>query len=302
MEPTSTLTERLKQKQIIRCLSLLPQYGTDTALFVMSLDPDLQIEARKCIRKRRFIIQSGNRIRPLSPVGIRLTQDDIWSFLVALYQTLENAIDHQKETEANDIEREAKQLLQHYDRLAKIDSLSSKERQLLQYCAPIIDQLEMKRICGLEHLYGEIHHANKVVEKVYIRTFGYERMDAFQKFKEQGKAICGVFHNAMERVSLSATLKENLLDLMVQFYELAHLYEDMAESAERLLALQLERGAPSWLLSFTYLQLSDSYLSTFKTNPKWEELSTYYLEKACEYGRYAYEEEMAQSAQEERDE
>lgn len=305
MKENNTLTTQWFQKrQIIRCLFLIPNDGIDKEMFIFSLDPDLQAEARNCIQQRRFIIQEGDRIRPLSPLlfyGVHPTQDQILSFLSGLYIVLEDVLDQYKKTEINSIETEAEQLFQQAERLEKADNLSELELQLLEHIAPLINQLKIKRIGGLDHLKGEVNKVRNAVSMAYYKRFGDDRRDALRSFHEQkGKSICAVFNNAMDKIPLGAILQENMLDLMVQYYELTEsMFEEMAATAEKLLALQLDRGAPAWLLSDTYMKLSDSNLATFKTNPRWLELSTYYLEKSCEYARLACkEEEKAQSAQE----
>lgn len=305
MKENNTLTTQWYQnRQIVRCLSLLPEDGMDKELFIFSLEPDLQSEARNCIQQRRFIIQEGDRIRPSSPLlfyGVHPTQDQILSFLSGLYIVLQDALSRYEKLEINSIEAKAEQLCQQAERLEKADNLSELELQLLEYIAPLINQLKIKRIGGLDHLKDEVKKVRNAVEMACFKRFGDERMDALRAFHAQkGKDICAVFNNAMDRIPLGAILRENMLDLMVQYYELTEsMFEEMAATAEKLLALQLDRGAPAWLLSDTYMKLSDSNLATFKTNPRWLELSTYYLEKSCEYARLACEEEeKAQSAQE----
>ena len=305
MKENNTLTTQWYQhRQIVRCLSLIPDDGIDKKMFIFSLDPDLQAEARNCIQQRRFIIQEGDCIRPSSPLlfyGVHPTQDQILSFLSGLYIVLEDAIDQYKNPEINGIEAEAEQLCQQAERLGKSENLSELELQLLEHIEPLIDQLKIKRIGGLEHLKDKVNRVRNAIGMAYYKRFGDERMDALRAFHEQkGKDICTVFNNAMDRILLSAILRENMLDLMVQYYELTEsVFEEMAATAEKLLALQLQRGAPMWILSDTHMKLSDGYMGSFKTNPKWLELSDYHLEKSCEYARLACEEEeKAQSAQE----
>ena len=304
MKENNTLTTQWYQhRQIVRCLSLIPDDGIDKEMFIFSLDPDLQSEARNCIQQRRFIIQEEDRIRPSSPLlfyGVHPTQDQILSFLSGLYIVLEDAVDRYKKPEMNSIEDEAEHLCQQFDRLKTAEKLSESELQLLEHVAPLINQLKIKRIGGLDHLKDEVNKV-RAVGMAYFKRFGDERMDALRAFHEQkGKVICAVFNNALDRIPLGAILRENMLDLMLQYYELTEsMFQEMASTAERLLALQLDRGAPAWLLSDTYMKLSDGYMGSFKTNPKWLELSDYYLEKSCEYARLACEEEeKAQSAQE----
>lgn len=303
MKENSTLTTQWYQnRQIVRCLSLLPEDGMDKELFIFSLEPDLQSEARNCIQQRRFITQEGDRIRPLSPLlfyGVHPTQDQILSFLSGLYIVLEDVIDRYKKPEINGIDEEAEQLCQQFDRLKTAENLSELELQLLERAAPLVNQLKIRRIGGLDHLKDEVNR--NAIGMAYYKRFGDERMDALRAFhEEKGQDICAVFNNTMDRIPLGAILRENILDLMVQYYELTEShFEEMAATAEKLLALQLERSAPTWLLSDTHMKLSDSYLGSFKTNPKWLELSDYHLEKSCEYARLACEEEeKAQSAQE----
>lgn len=297
-------TQWYQHRQIVRCLSLLPDDGIDKAMFIFSLDPDLQAETRSCIQRGKFIIQEGERIRPLSPLlfyGVQPTQAQITSFLTGLYIVLEDAIDRYKKPEINGIDEEAEQLCQQFDRLKNAENLSELELQLLEHIAPLINQLKAKRVGGLDHLKDEIKKVRNAVEMAYNKRYGDERMDAIRTFHEQkGKDICAIFNNAMDRIPLGAILRENMLDLMVQYYELTEsMFEEMADTAEKLLALQLERGAPVWVLSETHMKLSDGYMGSFKTNPKWLELSDYHLEKSCEYARMAYEEEeKAQSEQE----
>lgn len=305
MKENNTLTTQWYQhRQIVRCLSLIPDDGIDKEMFIFSLDPDLQVEARNCIQQRRFIIQEGDCIRPSSPLlfyGVHPNQDQILSFLSGLYIVLEDAIDQYKKPEINGIEAEAEQLCQQAERLRKSENLSELELQLLEHIEPLINQLKIKRIGGLEHLKDEVNRVRNAIGMAYYKRFGDERMDALRAFHEQkGKDICAVFNNAMDRIPLGAILRENMLDLMVQYYELTEsMFEEMAAAAEKLLALQLQRGAPMWILSDTHMKLSDGYMGSFKTNPKWLELSDYHLEKSCEYARLACEEEeKAQSAQE----
>lgn len=305
MKENNTLTTQWYQhRQIVRCLSLLPEDGMDKELFIISLEPDLQSEARNCIQQRRFIIQDGDRIRPSSPLlcyGVHPTQDQILSFLSGLYIVLEDAMDQYKKPEMNSIEAEAEQLCQQAERFEKAENLSELEVKLLEHIAPLIDQLKMKRIGGLDHLKDEVNRVRNAIGMAYFKRFGDERMDALRAFHAQkGQDICEVFNKAMAGIPLGAVLRENMLDLMVEYYELTEsMFQEMADAAEQLLALQLERGAPAWLLSDTYMKLSDSNLATFKTNSRWLELSNYYLEKSCEYARLAWEEEeKAQSAQE----
>ena len=305
MKENNTLTTQWYQdRQIVRCLSLISEDGIDKEMFIFSLDPDLQAEARNCIQQRRFIIHEEDRIRPLSPLlfyGVHPTQDQILSFLSGLYITLEDAINRYEKPQVNRIEDEVEQLCQQAERLEKADNLSKLELQLLEHIAPLINQLKIKRIGGLDHLKDDVKKVRNAVGMAYFKRFGDERMDALRAFHAQkGKDICAVFNNAMDRIPLGAILRENILDLMVQYYELTEsMFEEMAATAEKLLALQLQRGAPMWILSDTHMKLSDGYMGSFKTNPKWLELSDYHLEKSCEYARLAYEEEeKAQSAQE----
>ena len=305
MKENNTLTTQWYQhRQIVRCLSLIPKDGIDKEMFIFSLDPDLQAEARNCIQQRRFIILEEDRIRPLSPLlfyGVHPTQDQILSFLSGLYIVLEDAIEQHEKSALNSTEEEAEQLCQQFDRLKTAEKLSESELQLLEHVAPLVNQLKIKRISGLDHLKDEVKKVRNAVGMAYFKRFGDERMDALRAFHEQkGKDICAVFNNAMDRIPLGAILRENILDLMVQYYELTEsMFEEMAATAEKLLALQLQRGAPMWILSDTHMKLSDGYMGSFKTNPKWLELSDYHLEKSCEYARLAYEEEeKAQSAQE----
>lgn len=305
MKENNTLTTQWYQhRQIVRCLSLIPDDGIDKEMFIFSLDPDLQAEVRNCIAQRKFITQEGGRIRPLSPLllyGVHPTQDQILSFLSGLYIVLEDSIDRYKKPEINGIDEEAEQLCQQFDRLKTAENLSELELQLLEHVAPLVNQLKIKRIGGLDHLKDEVKKVRNAVGMAYFKRVGDERMDALRAFHAQkGKDICAVFNNAMDRIPLGAILRENILDLMVQYYELTEsMFEEMAATAEKLLALQLQRGAPMWILSDTHMKLSDGYMGSFKTNPKWLELSDYHLEKSCEYARLAYEEEeKTQSAQE----
>lgn len=305
MKENNTLTTQWYQhRQIVRCLSLIPEDGIDKEMFIFSLDPDLQAEARNCIQQRRFAIQEGDRIRLSSPLlfyGVHPTQDQILSFLSGLYIVLEDAIERHKKPTLNSTEEEADQLCQQFDWLKTAENLSELELQLLEHVAPLVNRLKIKRIGGLDHLKEEIKKVRNAVEMACYRRYGDERKDAFRAFHEQkGKDICAVFNNAMDKIPLGAILRENMLDLMVQYYELTEsMFEKMAATAEKLLALQLQRGAPMWTLSDTHMKLSDGYMGSFKTNPKWLELSDYHLEKSCEYARLACEEEeKAQSAQE----
>lgn len=305
VKENNTLTTKWYQhRQIVRCLSLIPNNGIAKDLFTSSLDPDLQVEARNCIAQGKFITLEGDRIRPLSPLlfyGVHPTQDQILSFLSGLYIVLEDVIDRYRKPEINGIDEEAEQLCQQFDRLKTAENLSELELQLLEHIAPLINQLRMKRIGSLEHLKDEIKKVRNAVEMACYRRYGNERKDALRAFhEEKGKDICAVFNNTMDRIPLGSILRENMLDLMVQYYELTEsMFQEMADAAKQLLELQLERGAPAWLLSDTYMKLSDSNLATFKTNSRWLELSNYYLEKSCEYARLAWEEEeKAQSAQE----
>lgn len=306
MKENNTLTTQWYQhRQIIRCLSLLPDEGMDKELFVLSLDPDLQAEARACIQKRKYVVQEEGRIRPLSPLlfyGVHPTQDQILSWLTGLYMELEDAIKRYTKPAMNSVEEEAAELCEQFSQLQSVENLTDLEVKLLDLFAPLINQLKMTRIGGLNHLKDEIRQAHNAVGMGFFKRYGDKRMDDLCTFHDQkGKDICAVFNNSMERIPLGETLQENLLDLIVQYYELSEShFEEMAATAEKLLVLQLKREAPAWILSETHMKLSDGYMGSFKTNPKWLELSDYHLEKSCEYARIACEEEekKALSAQE----
>lgn len=288
-------------RYLIRCLYLLPSEGLDKELFLAVLPADVAAEARKCFTKGWYVAQDGNRIRPRSPLlfkDTQPTQEQVVAFLGGLYQTLESFVDHESMLEVRTLADKAAELCQQYDRLIHMDSLSSLEAQVLECATPLVYQLRLPRIGGLEHLKEELRNAHNAVGMVYYCHFKIEARQKIQMFhNECGADICAVFENAMAKVQVTMVLSENLLALMVRYYQLAEMYPEMTEVSKKLLAIQIERKAPAWLLSETCQMISDGYLGSFASNQAWAQLSSFYQDEAIKYERLAYEELQEEEVQ-----
>lgn len=302
MKENRTLTQAWYwHRYLIRCLYLLPSKGLDKEFFLALLPADVAAEARKCFSKGWYVAQDGNRIRPRSPLlfkDTQPTQEQVVAFLEGLYQTLERFADHESMLEVRTLADKAAELCQQYDRLIHTDSVSSLETQVLECATPLVCQLRLPRIGGLEHLEREIRNAHNTVGIVYYRHFGSEERQKIQKFhNECGADICAVFENAMTKVQMTAVLSENLLYVMARYYQVAEIFPEMAAVSEKLLAIQIERKAPAWLLSETCQMISDGYLGSFASNQAWAQLSSFYQDEAIRYERLAYEELQEEGAQ-----
>ena len=302
MKENRTLTQAWYwHRYLIRCLYLLPSKGLDKELFLAVLPADVAAEARKCFTKGWYVVQDDHRIRPRSPLlfkDTQPTQEQVVAFLEGLYQTLESFVDHESMMEVRTLADKAAELCQQYDRLIHTDSVSSLEAQVLECATPLVCQLRLPRIGGLEHLKEELRNAHNAVGMVYYRHFRSEERQRIQKFHDEcGEGICDIFENAMTKVHVTTVLSENLLDIMARYYQLAEMYPEMTAVSEKLYAMQIARKASGWLLSETCQMISDGYLASFASNPAWAQLSSFYQDEAIKYERLAYEELQEEEVQ-----
>lgn len=294
MQENNTLTiQWFQHKQLIRYLSLIPENGIDKKLFFSCLPNDLKVEVRKCISKGWYMYQEGNRVYPLSPLlffGVNPREEHILDFLNSLYMVLEKTVERYKKWDSKRIEELAAELCRKVERLHKHKNLSLAERQLLESLAPLINLLQLPRIGVLDHQEKEIRRAYDMVEVAHHNHFGNERLNAVRLFhEEQGETICKIFRKAISEISLSPVVQENMLDIMLEYFEITEMsFSQMAATAEKLLEVQMRRGASSSILAWTHFKLSDAYLGTFKDNNNWLKLSDYHFEQGCQYAHSAH--------------
>lgn len=287
-----------QHKQLIHYLSLVPESGVDKDLFFSCLpSDDLKVEVQKYISRGWYVYQEGNRLYPLSPLlffGIHPTEEHVIDFLNLLYMVLEQTVERYKKPDSKSIEDLAADLCRKVERLHNHQNLLTVEEKMLESIAPLIHQLKLPLIGVLQHQEEEIRRTYNMVEVAHYKHFGDERLNAVRLFhEEQGETICKIFQKAVSNISLSPVVQENMLDIMLEYFELTEMsFSEMAETAEKLLEVQMRRGASSSVLAWTHFKLSDAYLCSFKNNKKWLQLSEYHLEKGCQYAHTAYEEDF----------
>ena len=293
MTEKTALTEKwYRRKSILRCLALAHNCGIETELFLSCIDCDLQAEARSMIREKKFVNSDGAMIKPapLAVSALQIKGEAVLRFIENLFLVLDGAVSHFKPRRTESPEELAGSILAMADRFRPIAPLHELEKNLLGRFSPLIEQLRLPRIGGLDHLKSELRHAHNLLSVIHFRRFGDERINALRRFhQEKGQDICLLLHKAIEIGCVSGSFHEAILRLMIRYAGYGEfLCEEMLAASKALLALQEARSASPDDLADTHMSLSNAYLAAHNSEPNWSRLSDYHLERFFEYASFPH--------------
>lgn len=279
------------RRQVLRCAALLPECGMEKDTFVYSLPVDCQVTARKMIQDGTLPMRNG-RVMPPSPLLVQnldLKEDFIIDFLGGLYIVLCDAINRfQKEK----LSLEEKLYATRRMRNEIIENNASLvEHTLIRMVDSFLNQYRFPRIGSLDFAKDEINRYYNGIAMIHYRQFGDARMNAIREFyQSRDDSICETFKKTMNTISLSSNVQENILEQIIEYYNLSEMVAEPLEPALQLLALYEKRNAADWELSWVHQAISDAYMGSFATRDDWLMKSNEHLELSCEYAKKAYEE------------
>ena len=273
------------RRQVLRCAALLPECGLEKGTFVVSLPEDCQVTARKMIQERVLPVRNGHVMSP-SPLlvqNLELNENNIIDFLGALYVELVSAINafEKKELGLEDKLREICRMRE------EVCDNGPEDHIIIGLVDRFLNQFRLPRIGNLDFAKEDINRIYNSISIIHYQQFGDSRMNAIREFYKNG--ICQTFKKALELVPLSPNVQENVLEKLIDFYNLAEMLAEPLEPALQLLQLLEERNAPDWELSWIHMVISDAYMGCFATREDWIEKSNEHLELACQFSRKAYE-------------
>lgn len=283
------------RRQVLRSAALLSECGLEKDTFVFSLPEDCQIIARKMIQDGILPVRNGHVMlpSPLLAKNLELNENYIIDFLGGLYVELCSVIDEfsKKDLDLDDKLCEIRRMRE------EIQDDGPEANITIRLTDEFLSQFLLPRIGSLDFAKEDINRIYNSISIIHYRQFGDTRMNAIREFYNNG--ICQTFRKALEIVPLSPHVQENILEKLIDFYNLAEMLAEPLEPALRLLQLLENRSAPDWELSWIHMIISDAYMGCFSIREDWLERSNEHLELSCELSRRAYEEEeTAQSAQE----
>lgn len=293
MVEKAALTEQwYRRKNALRCLLLALNCGIGEDLFLSCIDSNLQAEARSIIREKKFVSSDGTRIQPVPLVAssLQIKGEAVLRFTENLFLVLDEAVSRFKPYRPESPEELAGSILAIADRFRPVAPLHEPEKNLLGRFSPLIEQLRLPRIGGLDHLKSELRHAHNLLSVIHFRRFGDERINSLRRFhQEKGQDICLLLHKAIQIGCVSGSFHEAILRLMIQYAEYGEfLSVEMLAAAKALLALQEARSASPDDLADTHMSLSNAYLAAHNSEPNWSSLSDYHLERFFEYASYPH--------------
>lgn len=278
------------RRQVLRSAALLPECGLEKNTFVVSLPEYCQITARKMIQNGALPIRNG-RVMPPSPLLVQrldLKEEYVIEFLGGLYVVLISALDEfqKKELSLKDKLCEIRRMRENIVE----DNKNLAEHTLIQMVDSFLNQYRLPRIGSLDFAKDEINRYYNGISMIHYRQFGDARMNAIRDFyQSRGESICQTLKKAMEMVPLQPHVQENILECLIDFYNLAEMLAEPLEPALHLLQLYKERDAQNWEFAWIYMIISDAYMGCFATRDDWMAKSNEYLELSCEFSKKAYE-------------
>ena len=159
MTEKTALTEKwYRRKSILRCLALAHNCGIEEDLFLSCIDCDLQAEARSMIREKKFVNSDRTRIKPapLAVSALQIKGEAVLRFIENLFLVLDETVSRFKPYRPESPEELAGSILAMADHFRPIAPLHELEKNLLGRFNPLIEQLRLPRIGGLDHLKSEL--------------------------------------------------------------------------------------------------------------------------------------------------
>ncbi len=294
-ENNSLTEEWWRQCQVIRCAWLIPDGGMPKELFISCLETQLQVTARKCVQQRRLLFSEGGLVHPISPLIFYAleppTEEQVLPFLNNLYGLLWDMVEEFERKLT--VEETVRALEYEYNRLCTIEAILETKKEIMVKAGRLLHSLSLPRIGSLDCCEKEIGRVYTDIHRLYCTTFCDEKQEHINAFhQETGSYICAVFRKVLDNISLESNVEENILDLLVQYYEQATMFAEIVQPAERLLQLMEARKAEPWELSWVHMMLSNGFMGSFKTVDDWIEKMNYHMDKSCEYSALAYKETL----------
>lgn len=266
--------DRYYRHQVFRFASLIPPCGMQKELFIAATG-EFGIEARRQIGNGHLPCHNGKVFPPLKIERsvCHAEEKHVFPFLNSLFRYLSETV-NEAHRELS-LEKKLSSLYEWHN-FSKSQTYRPVEELLLKEVRAFLNRVTVLTA-----------HWHKDQISKYYNQLGYslfcdQRLERIREFHHSyGYSICAVFRNALQKIDLQNHIRENILELLLSYYEQLESYgKERVCLGLELLELYKKRHASSVDMNWVCHQLSDAYMFCFQNNDSWLEESIKYLDEA----------------------